>query len=281
MEKFCDKLARAFVALHKYHFTDHQIKIPLHDAYGHLEVGDEHNVAHRLITAHSSFSRWYIRFLTSELQPSASYQRHISALKIFVTLLPIGMNATGSRSLFDPVTIVNDPFSSSHPQFFGSQLLRLLLDLVMDSFDDVRLIASSVLVTVLCRMHPWNINFIPHQTAPFMDANSTALCKMPLETYNTFINDALCRAQSIMNLTGRADHADGLGRLYYLLHHSSKNNIEASEWSQNGWLIIEHLLKGLENDISVAKSDIRLAVKTAPLHGKLLAIRLSIYSSGS
>lgn len=275
MEKFCDKLARAFTALHKFHFTDQPIKISLHDAYGRPEVGDELNVAHRLTTAHASFSKWYVRFLASELQPSASYQRHISALKMLDTLLQIGMNATGPRRLFDPVTIVNDKFSSSHPQFCGSQFLRLLIDLVMDSFDDVRLLASSVLDAVLCRMHPWNMKFIPHQTAPLMDTNSTALRKMPLETYNNFIIDALRRAQGIMYLTGRADHADGVGRLCCMLHHSSTNITEASEWSQNGWLIIEHLLSGLENDISIAEDDIRLAVKTAPLHGKLLALRLS------
>lgn len=273
MEKFCDKLARAFTALQKHHFTDHPIKISLHDAYGRLEVGDDQNIAHRLTTAHSSFSKWYIRFLTSELQPSASYQRHISALKIFDTLLQIGMNATGPWKLFDPVTIINENFSSSHPQFCGSHLLRLLLDLVMDSFDDVRLIASSVLGVVLGRMHPWNMKFIPHQTAPFMDTNSNALRTMPLETYNNFISYALRRAQGIMYLTGRADHADGVGKLYYMLHHSSQNFVEASEWSQNGWSIVEHLLSGLENDISIAKGDIRLAVKTAPLHGKLLALR--------
>lgn len=282
MEKFCDKFARAFTALHKYHFTDHPIKISLHDAYGRLEVGDEHkNIAHRLTTAHSSFSKWYIRFLTSELQPSASYQRHISALKILDTLLQIGMNATGPWRLFDPVTIINDNFSSSHPQFCGSHFLRLLLDLVMDSFDDVRLIASSVLGAVLCRMHPWNMEFIPHQTAPFVDTNSYALRTIPLETYNNFISDALRRAQGIMCLTGRADHADGVGKLYYMLHHSSKNLIKASEWSQNGWSIVEHLLSGLEVDINIAKGDIRLAVKTAPLHGKLLALRLSTLYSDS
>lgn len=276
MEKFCGKLAHAFTTLHKYHFTDQPINIALHDACGRLEVGDEGNVAHRLTTAHSSFSKWYIRFLTSELQPSASYQRHISALKILDTLLQIGMNATGPWRLFDPITIVNDKFSSSHPQFCGSQFLRLLLDLVMDPFDDVRLIASSLLGAVLCKMHPWNRKFVPHQTAPFMDTKLIEIRAMPLETYNTFICDALCRAQGIMYLTGRADHADGVGRLYCMLHHSSKNFREASEWSQDGWLIIEHLLSGLENDISIAKSDIRLAVKTAPLHGKLLALRLSI-----
>lgn len=275
MEKFCDKLARAFTALHKHHFTDHPIKISLHDAYGRLEVEDEHNIAHRLITSQYSFSEWYIRFLISELQPSASYQRHISALKILDTLLQIGMNATGPWKLFDPVTVINDKFSSSHPQFCGSHFLRLLLDLVMDSFDDVRLIASSVLGAVLCRMHPWNIDFIPHQTAPFMDTNSNALPTMPLGTYNNFIGDALRRAQGIMYLTGRADHADGVGKLYFMLHHSSKNLINTSEWSQNRWSIVEHLLSGLENDISIAKSNIRLAVKTAPLHGKLLALRLS------
>lgn len=282
MEKFCDKFARAFTALHKYHFTDHPIKVSLHDAYGRLEVGDEHeNIAHRLTTAHSSFSKWYIRFLTSELQPSASYQRHISALKILDTLSQIGMNATGPWRLFDPVTIINDNFSSRHPQFYGSHFLRLLLDLVMDSFDDVRLIASSVLGAVLCRMHPWNMKYIPHQTAPFMDTNSNVLHTIPLDTYNSFIGDALRRAQGIMCLTGRADHADGVGKLYYMLHHSSKNLTKASEWSQNGWSIVEHLLSGLEDDINIAKGDIRLAVKTAPLHGKLLALRLSTLYSDS
>lgn len=66
-------------------------------------------------------------------------------------LLQIGMSLF--HGLFDPVTISNDKFFSSHPQFCGSRFLPLLHDIVMDSFDDVRLIASSVQREVLCRMH--------------------------------------------------------------------------------------------------------------------------------
>ncbi len=267
IERLCEKLARAFSIIHTSHFPDQGIRSALHNEERKENAVDE------LVKKQTAFSKWYMRYLVEELQPAASYQRHISALKILDTLLQIAMNGGGSKKLFDPVAIVDEDFYSNHRQFYGYRCVRLLSDLIMDSFDDVRLVASSILRILLRNMHPLEMDFRLGHTAPPINSKVYALRTFPLQTYNIYIFHTLRRAEEIMYLTGRADHADGVGRLYSMLHDSCKELGEPALWFHNGWSIFDHLLSALENDIEIAKNDIRLAAKTAPLHGKLLALR--------
>ena len=146
----------------------------------------------------------------------------------------------------------------------------------MDPFDDVRLLSSSILKTAFWNMHPWNTGFKVDFTFPSIDPSIFRPHALPHRTYNTYILQALCKAEDMMYLTGRADHADGVGRLYSLLHDACKNLGTPVTWSDSGWSIMDHILSALENDIEIARQDIRLAVKTAPLHGKLISLRYLI-----
>lgn len=272
MLKYCDKLGRGFAILHKMHEPT-SIQKSLCNDEGRRILVDEPIVTYRLLERLRSFSKWYIGFLVEELQPTASYQRHITALKMLETMIQLSINGSGPRRLFDPTAIVDDDFNSNNKQFFGSRCVRLLLDLVMDPFDDARLLASSILKTIF-----WSMDSRVGFTSPSIDPNIHHSCVLPHRTYNTYIFYAVRQAEDLMYLTGRADHADGVGRLYSLLHDSCKNLETPVTWSDSGWSIIDHILSALENDIKIARKDIRLAVKTAPLHGKLIALRYLILS---
>lgn len=43
---------------------------------------------HESLSQHASFLGWYLEFLSGELQPTASYQRHITALKVLQNMRP-------------------------------------------------------------------------------------------------------------------------------------------------------------------------------------------------
>lgn len=267
MLKYCDKLARGFSVLRKIHeSTSAQT----------LVRNDKFMITYPLLKKLRSFSNWYIGFLVEELQPTASYQRHITALKILETMIPVAIDGSGPGRLFDPAIIVDDESNSNKQQFFGSRFVRLLLDLVMDPFDDVRLVASSILKTIFWNMYPWDTDFRVGFASPSMNPSIYSLHVLPRRTYNSCILYTMRQAEGMMHLTGRADHADGVGRLYSLLYDSCRNLEIPMTWSASGWSIIDHILSALENDIKIALKDIRLAIKTAPLHGRLIALRYFI-----
>lgn len=85
---------------------------------------------------------------------------------------------------------------------------------------------------------------------------------------------ALTRAERLMSRTGRADFADGVGRLYDLtyrccLFNNNDTNVVNSKRSE----VRKALISGLEKDIMIAQENLRMAISTAPLHGRLIALR--------
>ncbi|KAG6364892.1 hypothetical protein INS49_006496 [Diaporthe citri] len=83
------------------------------------------------LEAHERFLSWYLEFLRQELAPTASYQRHITALKALVTVLKLGKEYPGAPEQ----NVYKDP-----------QWIRIILDLIMDPFDDVRETATGLLM---------------------------------------------------------------------------------------------------------------------------------------
>ncbi|KXJ97534.1 putative death-receptor fusion protein-domain-containing protein [Microdochium bolleyi] len=77
---------------------------------------------------HRDFVFWYLNFLKDEMNPTASYQRHITALKAMSFVLSSPLAQESELSMFGE--------GSSH--LVDSDWLRCVLDLVMDPFDDVR-----------------------------------------------------------------------------------------------------------------------------------------------
>ncbi|MCJ1464709.1 hypothetical protein MMC07_003322 [Pseudocyphellaria aurata] len=279
MSRFCEKLRRGFSVVCKLQESMSIQASVCNDEVSKIKV-DEFRTTGQLLENLRSFSNWYVGFLIEQLQPTASYQRHITALKMLESMIEVGISRSDPRRLFNPADIVDDDYNSNKKQFFGSRCVRLLLDLVMDPFDDVRSVASSLLKTILWNMHPWNTEFRAGFTSPFMESSLSKFEAMARTTYNDFVLLATRQADIMMCLTGRADHADGVGRLYSLLHDSCDNLGTPVAWSDNRWSIVIHVLSGLENDIKIARKDIHIAVKSAPLHGKLIAMRHIVSSKG-
>ena len=194
----------------------------------------EPNTANTL-QEHISFRSWYVRFLVRELRPTSSYQSHITALKVLPVLL--------ERD-------IKDQFSEG-----CHSLLRSLLDLLLDPFSDVREAANFLL-----------------QSRPLFNEPSF-VTEASDEDFNTKIMDALLKAEFKAAETGRADHADGIGRLYNVLYDRSKSVAVKMAWYDNAALIVEHLISKLENEIDIAKRNLLLTVGVVPLHGHLIALK--------
>ena len=197
------------------------------------------NMTAKSLEQHMSFLRWYTLFLVSELQPTATYQRHITALQI-LRYIQHHRTQTQSKTLSNPLALV-DQKGSPQAVPYDRMLIRCLLDLVMDPFDDVRTSASQCLQSVL-------------------DSPGDGIVLLK----------TLERARSLMRATGRADHADGFARAYQIIHGLHLSHTDGL--SGNAASIFQ-LISFLRADVEVARSDLRLAVRTTPLHGHLIALR--------
>ena len=71
-----------------------------------------------------------------------------------------------------------------------------------------------------------------------------------------------------MSCTGRADQADGFGRLYRLIFDFNKLVITNDRLS-----VLDNLLSSLLESVRDARGNLSLAVGHSPLHGDLIALR--------
>ena len=140
----------------------------------------------------------------------------------------------------------------------------------MDPFDDVRSIAATVLKcipTSILSTVKGSTAEENHQTPLVESINGT------LPADERYFSLALRRAENMMYRTSRADYADGVGRLYDLTYGCCIIDEGANVDIDGRTSILENLLLALENDIRIAKKNLRVAVSTAPLHGRLIALR--------
>ena len=213
----------------------------------------------------SSFFKFYMQFLASELRPTASYQRHITALHILSAVIRYAFSKN-TVGLLEADLIDRDVERRGHSSFIRS-LLRPLLDLLMDPFDDVRSMAASVVLMILENV--WE----PHSRSLEDEAVQTPLpvaINRGKDDDCLDFSDLLNRVRSTLRTTGRADHADGFARLYCIIWQFGTRNLD---WHVKKTFVIDNLLLDLERDINVALSDLHLAVGTRPLHGHLIALR--------
>ena len=224
---------------------------------------DDRQISSREGTVHQhlDFLKFYMHFLAKELQPTASYQRHVTALQILATSLRVS----------EPLLALG-PFNQDagwpEQRSYTGILIRPLVDLTMDPFDDVRGTASSVLLTILETMSSPQIESLQRGSIPASISLATNAHKQG--KYSDLFRP-LTRAQTMLRATSRADHADGVARLYNLRWQSCRYE---DSWHGSKPLILEELLTGLEEDVSITASDLYLAVGTRPLHGHLISLRL-------
>ncbi|KAJ5908778.1 Armadillo-like helical [Penicillium taxi] len=203
------------------------------------------------------FLREYLDFLESDLSITASYPRHISALKAIKLLLDSGL---------DPRAGIIPPKSEVQTRWqlqmdvFEPRLLRLLVDLLLDPFDEVRQASLTI------------INLFPQQI--MMRGLRDGTDQHP--TPGLRLTDALARAESIASKTSRADHADTVARLYHVLFTAalSSDSPEAgSGWWETKASVVNAILEKLEERLLSPKGLFNSSMQEAPLHGHMSGLR--------
>ncbi|TID14586.1 HEAT repeat protein-like protein [Venturia nashicola] len=218
----------------------------------------------KTLAQHQAFISWLITFFRQQLHPEAGYQRHITSLRAMVLIASSGVdNTVASCRLSKSAT--GDTTWCFHIQIYDSWMARVLYDLTMNPFEDVRIFAETLIDLT-----------VPH------DLHNTLAQQDPITVSpghaSTNLN-VLLRAERLMLRSGRADHADGVSRTYALLFESVEDFVSGSDidgkevWWSSKSDIIEHLVGQLETALSTAAVDLKLAVTLSPIHGTLASIR--------
>lgn len=191
---------------------------------------------------HKAFIRWYLRFLCHELIPTAAYQRHITALKALHVLL---------KSDIKLYMAENDTSRTPAFSIFTRASVRLLMDLILDPFEDVRSTAIAVL-----KMAPVEC----FQFSRLGGGAATAGEEPKL------LQDFIARAEEASIRTSRADMADGVAHSQELLFRLTASN--EGQLQQ-----VESVISSMEKKITVAELDLGKAVSAAPLHAQFATLR--------
>ncbi|KAJ6063335.1 uncharacterized protein N7446_007455 [Penicillium canescens] len=205
------------------------------------------------------FLREYIQFLGSDLRLTASYPRHITALKALKLLLDSGLDP---RTEAKPQKSEVENVWKVQVEVFDAHLLRLLIDLLMDPFEEVRQTSLSILS--LC---PREI------LLNGMDTNDQS------SAVGMRLTDAVARAESLASNTSRADHADTVARLYHIIFAAAlpgNSGQSATNWWTTKASVVDTLLTKLEERLSSSKGLFNSSMREAPLHGYTSGLRLIV-----
>jgi hypothetical protein len=207
------------------------------------------------------FLKSYVQFLRNDLVVTASYPRHVSSLKALNLLLQSGLDP---RTDIPPLKSEVETRWKLHMDVFDSRLLRLLVDLLLDPFEEVRQTSLSI------------INLFPRQI--LLSGMIDVAEQQP--TTGTRLTDALARAESIASKTSRADNADTVARLYHILFCAASNSSEAgSEWWATKQSVVNTILAKLEERLLSSNGLFNSTMREAPLHGYMSGLRYD-YPSG-
>jgi hypothetical protein len=192
---------------------------------------------------HNEFLYWYFSFLKAELRPTASYPRHITALKAIAHFL------RGRRAGSDQIPVVD---SAAAEMLLGGQvILRLIVDRIMDAFADVRE-QSALLLKLL----------IDYAKTTYDE--DEFVYKQLIET----VGEVASRTAAMALHSCRADHADGAARSSAIL---------LSRLPDLGQRLanMQAELKSLKLALDNAEKDFGRAVSELPLHGVFTKLRYS------
>lgn len=249
---------------------------PTIDRDGHLSnLYAASELAEASLEQHLAFFVWYRDFLLQELSPTASYQRHVVSLKVIDFLMSNSgfLLYGGSSDAFEGER--RDSYNS-----FCNGLVTSLLALAVDPFDDIRELAACNLQSIpraawasLCLKGAPEVRSL----WPSYVRDPVAADDISLSAYNPEGNPGLTlacqRAAKRAQSTARADHADGFGRLYALAVGFDTVPDQKNAWAERDQLALGRLMTELNDRIMKARMDIHTAVKTASLHGLLIAAR--------
>jgi hypothetical protein len=202
---------------------------------------------------HEDFLLWLLRFLAWELRPTASYQRHISALKTLLVVAKSGVDNSVPVE-FRSKSALNETKWPFFISIMHQGLRRQLLDLLMDPFDDVRQTSVAIL-------------------------SMYAASYRVIEGKRIFeeLTEVIDRAEGTMLVTGRADHADGVAHLYSLLIRlTDDTELTSGPTRTPRQSMVAHLVGSLEQMLDTAKWSLAVAANKYPIHGLLTSIRYTM-----
>ncbi|KAL8370390.1 hypothetical protein RB595_000658 [Gaeumannomyces hyphopodioides] len=202
----------------------------------------KHAVSREALEDHEAFFDWYLGFLLGELVPTASYQRHITALRAVLQVVQSSKDISSESATTGAM--------STCRIFLDYSWIRSILDLVVDPFSDVRETAISLLML-----------------AP------QAVVKSPVSKgdgqHQTELRDVVrefrIQASALASRTGRADHGDGTARLQGLLCSWATSLDHQLE-------LLNEVINEIEKKLGVAQHDIARAVVEQPVHGDFASI---------
>ncbi|KAF2106936.1 HEAT repeat protein-like protein [Lophiotrema nucula] len=220
---------------------------------------DPASATDQLLLGSLSFMRWYVQFLNRELRPTASYQRRATALRCLTILLKSGIDPSVPHQHLSKSA--QGQLQWSHKlQVVTPKLIRLLLDLVLDAFDDVRGASASLLTLCL-----------------------ESLSEAEKDRAVLELVDFIRRAESMMLSSGRADQADGVARAVALLFTQCSKGSSNEETLQLGEIqkqidLSTYLTSQLDETLLVVRKDMADAVNGRPVHGIFAALRYIVDS---
>jgi hypothetical protein len=144
-----------------------------------------------------------------------------------------------------------------------------MFDLLMDPFDDIRSMAAAIL------------KYGVHLGQDSLGAiHEPGLGGAPQPSSSDVLPRFLERAERMMLLTGRADHADGVARTYELLCSSSSSDERSDDPLVLGQMklnrrlhTMQELIEKLDKTIDLARKDMGVAVSQHPMHGLLASMK--------
>lgn len=262
-----------------------------------LETGQERN-------SYVDFSRWYCSYLFGELSPTASYPRHVFALQVLLQVL---------ESLSQGPMNTSVRKSCNHLLFadvFRAPSLKIIFDLLLDPFEDVRQLASRNLQACIRSLidtasenddlevstEKWPPKLISEAlTNGFRQPFTSTLVSQVLFVGSisasvvdplkySFWKGTISVVAHLATQTNRADHADGFGRLfelYFLLVTGSLNRSENKTSKAvnlattriQGSEIVSIMLSQVGDALPQDATGLDAPLDNIPLHGCLYGLR--------
>lgn len=218
----------------------------------------------KLLEAHILFVKWYIDFVADELRPSASYQRHISGLKVLNVFIQSGLDTSVDRDNLAKQA-KQQPTWPIHELLVGDKAIRGLVDRVVDAFEDVRQEASDILKRVL----------IPDRSY----SSSTVAESISW-------SEILTRGSAVATQNGRIDTADGIARLnalsaFQALRTFDTASCEQKYLSERVMDMLHELVAEIETALQVLKIDFYAAIEKWSIHSLLTTLRYALIFSRS
>jgi len=208
-------------------------------------------------TETTEFLKAYLKLLSNDLRLAASYPRHITALKALKLLLDSGLDPRIQANLQKSEM---ENLWKVQVEVFDPHLLRLLIDLLLDPFEEVRQTSLSILS--LCPREIL-LNGLHNNT----DQQSAVGMRL---------TDAITRAENLASNTSRADHADTVARLYHIIFCAAlpvNSGQPASDWWTTKASVVDTILKKLEERLLDSKTLFNSVMREAPLHGYTSGLR--------